>query len=263
MPRLMLLRAAAVAVGVAPAVASASGCQGVIGLSDYKQGQSTLAGPPVSLAEGGQCAADTCRGTDGRCYGPCDVGTCTLVGGTGTCSDPSPGGVYCCVSTTTIGTGCDQSCMDDQVGYAVDSALIVLYNEFLATHAAGSIRVSGACPVGGTVSITGTDSVAQVSGGSVVTFDLTFDMTQCGVTGQSYTISLTGSVTQQGTFPTTGTPGSNHWVESAKQLVLSAVLEFGGNVAETCDVSLTNTWDHNQNATGWLNGTLCGRAVSE
>jgi hypothetical protein len=264
MQRNVLLRAAALAVFAAPAAAAASGCQSVIGLNDYKQGESTVASPPVSPADGGQCAADACRGTDGLCYGPCDLGTCTLAAGTGTCSDPSAGGVYCCVPTsTTGGNGCNQACLDDGVGFSVDSALIALYNQFLAGHAAGTISVSGACPAGGTVSITGTDSVAPVSGGDEVAFKLTFDMTQCGVTGSSYTISLTGSVAQQGTFPAGSTPGSNDWVETAQKLVISAVLTFGGNVTETCDVSLTNTWNHSPSETGWLNGSLCGRPVSD
>ncbi|HEY8089801.1 MAG TPA: hypothetical protein VIF09_18200 [Polyangiaceae bacterium] len=264
MQRNAFLRAVAVAVVAAPAAAAASGCQGVIGLTDYKQGESTPASPPASPADGGQCAADACRGTDGQCYGPCDIGTCTLVGGTGTCSDPSAGGVYCCVPTTsTGGTGCDQTCLDDSVAFSIDSTLIALYNQLLAGHAAGTISVSGACPASGTVTITGTDSVTKVSGGDDVAFQLTFAMTQCGVTGSSYSISLTGSVTQQGTFPAGSTPGSNDWVDTAHQLVISAVLSFGGNVAETCDVALTNTWDHDPSATGWLKGSLCGRAVSE
>jgi hypothetical protein len=69
--------------------------------------------PPVSsggsasgspATGGGGCPPDTCEGTDGKCYGPCQSGTCTLTP-SGNCSAPSPGGVYCCAPITSSGSG--------------------------------------------------------------------------------------------------------------------------------------------------------------
>lgn len=49
---------------------------------------------------GSSCAPGECLGTDGNCYGPCNEGVCTLdpsAYGAGSCSDPSAGGVSCCL----------------------------------------------------------------------------------------------------------------------------------------------------------------------
>ncbi len=44
------------------------------------------------------CASGQCTGSDGACYGPCTSSgaVCTSTP-SGSCSAPSPGGIYCCV----------------------------------------------------------------------------------------------------------------------------------------------------------------------
>ena len=50
------------------------------------------------------CGAGQCGGSDGYCYGPCAIGSCTT-SPSGTCSSPSAGGVYCCTSGSGSGGG--------------------------------------------------------------------------------------------------------------------------------------------------------------
>ncbi len=50
------------------------------------------------------CGTGECLGSDGNCYGPCSSGYCTT-SPSGTCSNPSAGGVYCCTSGGSGGSG--------------------------------------------------------------------------------------------------------------------------------------------------------------
>lgn len=50
------------------------------------------------------CASGECMGSDGHCYGPCSTGSCTT-SPSGNCSNPSAGGVYCCTSGGSGGSG--------------------------------------------------------------------------------------------------------------------------------------------------------------
>jgi len=53
---------------------------------------------------GGGCSSGSCMGNDGKCYGSCSTGYCTT-SPSGSCSEPSPGGVYCCTAAGGGGDG--------------------------------------------------------------------------------------------------------------------------------------------------------------
>ena len=55
------------------------------------------------------CGTGECKGSDGRCYGPCGTGAYCTTTGVGNCSAPSAGGVYCC-SNSGGGGGGGSSC---------------------------------------------------------------------------------------------------------------------------------------------------------
>jgi hypothetical protein len=58
------------------------------------------------------CKTGSCLGSDDKCYGPCSAGYSCTTTPSGTCSDPSAGGVYCCGSSSGGGctpTGCASS----------------------------------------------------------------------------------------------------------------------------------------------------------
>lgn len=218
----------------------------------------------AGTGDGGRCGPNECLGTDNQCYGPCNAGYCTLDNSSGNCSSASPGNVYCCEQSQPSGGGCDQTCQDDNVGFAIDDSLIFLYNQNLAGKTAGNQNVTANCPGGGTVTITGYDSVSQVSGGSIVNVMFSFDMRSCTMQASTYSLTFTGAVTQQGTFPASNTPGSNALTDRSSTLAISGtLLDVNVSINESCDVSLTNSWNHVMGATGWLNGTLCGRTVSQ
>ena len=50
---------------------------------------------PYDTTDNTSCSSGSCRGSDGKCYGPCSEGYCTT-NPSGKCSSPSAGGVYCC-----------------------------------------------------------------------------------------------------------------------------------------------------------------------
>ncbi len=165
-------------------------------------------------------------------------------------------------STGSGGTGaseapsrCDQACEDDEVGYAVDNAGWLLYDQDVAGQPSGNITRSAACPLSGTVNITGTVSVAD---NGVTSVDLTLNLMGCGVSAANYVLTFTGSLGMSGTFTSMT---QNDVTFRASGLTLSGELEVldDPSVNETCDVSVTDTWNHDPNDTAWLNGRVCGR----
>ncbi|MDO8500227.1 MAG: hypothetical protein Q7S20_00105 [Gemmatimonadaceae bacterium] len=51
------------------------------------------------------CLSDSCKGSDGKCYGPCASGSYCTTSPSGNCSSPSAGGVYCCAGSGGTGSG--------------------------------------------------------------------------------------------------------------------------------------------------------------
>src|ERR1019366_2239313 len=86
---------------------------------------------------------------------------------------------------------CDQTCQDNNVGSAVDNAGLLLYNQSVAGMPAGSVNNTASCPLGGTVAVAGSISVAS---NGVVGTQLTFTLMNCGVSAASYSLTFTGAL---------------------------------------------------------------------
>jgi hypothetical protein len=150
---------------------------------------------------------------------------------------------------------CDQACQDNNVGYALYDVGWLLYNQNVAGMPAGAVNKTAACPLGGTVVVTGTVAVAS---NGVDTTELQFSTTSCGVSAASYSLTLSGVLQMSGTF----TPKSQDDISfSSSNLSIAGQVKLldDPHVSETCAVSLTDTWNYQPSDIGWLNGTVCGR----
>jgi hypothetical protein len=161
--------------------------------------------------------------------------------------------------TQTLPPQCGQVCQDANVAYAIDNAMWLLHDQNVAGKPAGALNVTGACPLGGNVAITGTVTVAS---NGVEGLQLAFAMTQCGVSGSTYSLVFDGTVQANGTFTNNV---QNDVTFSAAGLTLSGPLMLLDNptVSETCPVSITDTWNFTPGETGWLNGQVCGRTADD
>ncbi len=152
---------------------------------------------------------------------------------------------------------CDQTCQDNNVGYALYNAGWLLYNQNVAGMPAGAVNKTASCPLGGTVVITGTVSVAS---NGVDTTQLLFSTSDCEVSAATYALKLSGDLKMSGTF----TPKAQDDITfSSSNLSVAGQLKVLDNpsVSETCVVSMTDTWNYQPSDTGWLNGTVCGRSA--
>jgi hypothetical protein len=154
---------------------------------------------------------------------------------------------------------CDQTCQDSNVGFAVDNAGWLLYDENVAGKPSGSVNLTVSCPLSGTVAITGSVTVAS---NGVNSLQLMLSMTSCGVSASTYSLTFTGSLQMSGTFTSNA---QNDVTFSSSSLSIAGQLMFLDNpmVTESCPVSVTDTWNHQQGAVGWLSGAVCGRSAGD
>jgi hypothetical protein len=143
------------------------------------------------------------------------------------------------------------------VAYAIDNAGWLLYNQDVAGKSS-NVNETVSCPLSGTVSITG----SATSNNGVDVDQLTFSMTNCGVSAVSYSLTFTGMLQMSGTF----TPNMQSDITfSSSNLSITGQLKVldDPGVNETCSVSVTDTWNHDPNEVGWLNGLVCGRIAED
>jgi len=165
-------------------------------------------------------------------------------------------------SSTTGHSGgasrCDQSCRDNEVGYAIDNTMWLLWNENLAGVPSGSQDKTAACPLGGTVHVTGTTCVAS---NGINTLHLVLDLQNCGSSSTYFSLAFTGQLSWDGSFG--GTSGNAVTFQSSSLQVSGTVKRYDQpSVNETCAVSLTDTYDKNSTSQiDWLAGEICGRPV--
>jgi hypothetical protein len=157
---------------------------------------------------------------------------------------------------STAGSTCDQTCQDNEVGFAIDDTMWLLWNENLAGVASGGQDKTAACPLSGTVHITGTTSVAT---NGINTLHLVVDLQNCGSSDTYYSMAFTGQLTWDGSFG--GSTGNAVTFKSSALGVSGTVKRYDQpSVTETCVVSLTDTYNKNASAElDWLAGELCGR----
>jgi hypothetical protein len=153
---------------------------------------------------------------------------------------------------------CGQACQDNEVGYAIDWTMWLLWNENQAGTASGSQDKTAACPLGGTAHITGTTSVAS---NGIDTLHLVVDLVNCESSSTTFSLAFNGQLTWDGSFG-----GSNGNAVTFKSSALGITGTVKRNdqpsVGETCAVSLTDTYNKNGSSTvDWLFGEICGRPV--
>ena len=154
---------------------------------------------------------------------------------------------------------CDQTCQDSNLAFAVDNAGWLLYNQNAAGKPSGAVNVTASCPLSGTVTITGSVTVAS---NGVNNVQLTLAMTSCGVSASTYSVTFTGALQMAGTFTSNAQTDITF---SSSNLTTTGQLIFLDDpmVNEACPVSVTDTWNHQQGATGWLNGAVCTRTAGD
>jgi hypothetical protein len=173
--------------------------------------------------------------------------------GTAGASVQTDAGVY----TPPVPPTCAQRCQDYLVGQGLDSTIWLLYNENVAGTPSGNTDRTGRGPLGGSVHITGTTSVAT---DKTTTLHLVFTMTSVANSSSDYSLTFSGTVAMDGTFQT----GANKFTAitwSTSSIAITGSLQFLDNPAidETCDLSETQQDSSN---TSTLNGRMCGRDFS-
>lgn len=170
------------------------------------------------------------------------------------CTDGSGG------ASTTSKSTCDVTCQDDVVGYALDETMWLLWNENLAGQPSGTQSRSANCPLGGTAQVSGTTGVAT---NGIDTIDLTLNLQACENSNTVYSLAFTGVLTWVGSFSNTSANAVT--LKSSNLNVQGTIKRYDmPDVSETCAVSLTDVYSKNSSSSAvWLNGEICGRAVSQ
>ncbi len=155
---------------------------------------------------------------------------------------------------------CDQACRDDTTAYGLDNAMWLLWNENIAGQTAGTQSKTIQCPLAGTADISGTTAVAS---NGINTVHLSLVLTGCGSSSPAYSLAFSGTVAWDGTF---GSSVSNAVTFKSSELDVSGTIRLDDmpTVTETCAIALTDTYDKDSGVqSGWLNGTVCGRAAAQ
>jgi hypothetical protein len=137
------------------------------------------------------------------------------------------------------------------VAYAVNDTIWFAWGQNLTGRPTGTQDVWGACPLGGSVHITGSNTN---SGVDVV--DLTFDFANCHNAASAYDLTFTASVAMHGAFDSNTQIAALTFNTSSLEAAGSLDYWDTPQIAETCDLA------SRQEGTGdaWhLTGQLCGR----
>jgi hypothetical protein len=152
---------------------------------------------------------------------------------------------------------CDQGCQDYLVSYGLDDTIWFIWNQRLAGHPSGAQDVMGACPLGGTVHITGSDTVA--ADGTTST-EMQFELTACENSDTQYDLTFTGSVSMEGSFNAATDFAAE--VFSAPGLQVTGGLNWYDDPAidQSCDVTVSQQGGGDAFTIG---GRVCGRDFNE
>jgi hypothetical protein len=146
---------------------------------------------------------------------------------------------------------------DDDLAVQLIQLTITLNNEYLNGKPSGVQNVSGACPLAGTVTITGSDSVGETQG--IETWGLTFTFAACEYSErQGVLLTLGGALTVNGTFGTSGGPQSGF--ESLQYNASQLAINGTNQGMESCPVSVN--YQSDVSGSGSVTGTICGRTFS-
>jgi hypothetical protein len=153
-------------------------------------------------------------------------------------------------SSTSPHSSCDQTCQDFNAALAITSAVSFIYDQNVAGKNTGAQVFDVACPTGGRVKIAGTTALDATH--DITSVHLTFEMAACRSVGSNYDVTMTGKLTNDGTF--SATTNALTYAGVGMDLVGQA----GGGVAKlvgVCDVAITRSSDSES-------GSLCGRSFS-
>jgi hypothetical protein len=149
-------------------------------------------------------------------------------------------------------SSCDQSCQDEWSGYGIIKSIWTMHNQIIAGNVEGTQSESGNCALGGSDLVTGSIDAPSVVG--IETLNLSHQLASCGNAAASkYSLTLTGSVAQSGTFYTYGTSIAMNFSSSS--------LAFKGTVLDSTDVNDTCSFSATETSSG-VSGTICGRTFA-
>lgn len=157
-----------------------------------------------------------------------------------------------------------QALADDDTVWALLNGVVEMYNQNLAGKPSGAQNITGPCPVGGTVQITGTTSVDSAH--NLTSVSLRYAMTNCKISEVSTSPAVTVALTLNGTLTETGSWNMPTFKSANYQttgLAINGTDRRTGyaeaTIAETCDVAFS----HNISSSGnTYSGTVCGRPAS-
>lgn len=159
--------------------------------------------------------------------------------------------------STDDGELCDQQCRDDRTAFAIlDGSGRLIDESGILDQPAGAVDATTPCAQGGSVHITGLTSVT----GQVVTWNLSLDYADCGITGDSYALSLRGVLSVATSYSEAANSPFWDFTYSSPALTMSGSVVTGKpNVDQTCDVNLH--FGVLGGAVLPTQGTICGRDV--
>lgn len=208
----------------------------------------------------------------------CGNGKCDPGEKTSTCSADCPstcGNGKCDPNETVSSCAADctlaypQSILDVDLVWAIQNGIADIFNQNVTGTPVGPKNITGNCPVGGSVVITGTTSHPDSTG--TTTIDLAYAMTGCkiaktttqGNTHVTVALTLDGTVMEKGSWNNnTGFLSKNY---SSQSLTMAGTAERTGfldaKVDQTCEIatSLTRKAGSTQGSTA---GAICGRQVA-
>lgn len=156
---------------------------------------------------------------------------------------------------------CTQTCRDYLTGHGLDDTILLLYNQNVTGTPVGEKDLNGACPLGGSVHITGTTAVTD-DGTSTV--HLTFDLQACENASSLYSLAFDGSVNLDGTF-NNGSSGAHKFSAltlTSTALQISGVIKYldEPTIDATSQVSVTQQQSGDSDTA--LDGEIDGRQFS-
>jgi hypothetical protein len=156
---------------------------------------------------------------------------------------------------------CDDACQDGDAMVALRDAIKLVYNVTLQGKPVGPQDQIAPCPLGGTAHVHGTAESNASQGTTSVS--LTYDFAGChfsqvstaNAATQSFDLTLTGSVTEQGTIAVQPSSTTSLTFDSDSMTIAGTVsspsIDYS---AQACMVQLGQNGNN-------LSGSLCGRSA--
>ena len=161
--------------------------------------------------------------------------------------------------STPPAPACDQSCKDATALRSMREAMKLAYNVLLQGKPVGAQDGSSPCPLGGTAHVFGQATSNPIQGATNV--DLTYVFDRCGYAvkdsdpTQTYSMTLTGTVTEKGTIAVQPSSTTALDIKSDAMTLSGTVSDPPLDFQETaCPVVLGQSGNK-------LSGTICGRTA--